>query len=366
MPANFPALLLLVALLLLPLHGHAADLSLRFLGQQILPTGYEFAGTTVGGLSGLDYDAARRQFYALSDDRSVLQPARFYTLQLDLDAFNTRADPGHAGVRFTGITPLLDRNGRPFGPKQVDPEAIRLAPSGDRLLWTSEGDAEAGQPPFVAESGLRGEFRRTFPLPDRYAPRAGSGIRHNLAFESLAVVPAENRAYVAIENALVQDGPAASSGQGSACRVLAYDLDSGETVAEHVYLTDPVIQAPALPIQFHTNGLVELLVLDARRLIALERSYTQLAGNSIRLYLAELDGAMDVRGAASLRQGEYRPMSKTLLLDLASLGIAVDNIEGMSWGPPLPNGNRSLILVSDDNFSLMQSTQFLAFEVGYR
>jgi hypothetical protein len=35
----------------------------------------------------------------------------------------------------------------------------------------------------------------------------------------------------------------------------------------------------------------------------------------------------------------------------------------MTWGPALPNGNRSLILVSDNNFSSRQITQLLAFEV---
>ena len=34
----------------------------------------------------------------------------------------------------------------------------------------------------------------------------------------------------------------------------------------------------------------------------------------------------------------------------------------MSWGPVLPNGRRSLMFISDDNFSPRQITQWLAFE----
>jgi hypothetical protein len=34
----------------------------------------------------------------------------------------------------------------------------------------------------------------------------------------------------------------------------------------------------------------------------------------------------------------------------------------MCWGPTLPNGNRTLLFVSDDNFNPRQITQFLAFE----
>lgn len=44
-------------------------------------------------------------------------------------------------------------------------------------------------------------------------------------------------------------------------------------------------------------------------------------------------------------------------------GVTLDNMEAMSWGPDLPNGNRSLVLVSDNNFNDSQRTLFMAFEV---
>jgi len=55
---------------------------------------------------------------------------------------------------------------------------------------------------------------------------------------------------------------------------------------------------------------------------------------------------------------------KTLLLDLDALGLPLDNIEGMAFGPDLPDGRRSLLLVSDNNFSPAAFTQFLLFAVG--
>jgi hypothetical protein len=45
------------------------------------------------------------------------------------------------------------------------------------------------------------------------------------------------------------------------------------------------------------------------------------------------------------------------------LGISIDNIEGVTWGPMLANGHRSLIFVTDNNFSESQKTQVLLFEV---
>eukprot|EP01047_Picozoa_sp_COSAG01_P039226 COSAG01_NODE_3227_length_6384_cov_6.269690_7_plen_77_part_00 len=36
---------------------------------------------------------------------------------------------------------------------------------------------------------------------------------------------------------------------------------------------------------------------------------------------------------------------KRLVLDLSTLGLHIDNFEGMSLGPTLPDGSRSLLLV---------------------
>ena len=49
------------------------------------------------------------------------------------------------------------------------------------------------------------------------------------------------------------------------------------------------------------------------------------------------------------------------MLDLKTLGIPLDNVEGMAFGKKLPDGRRSLVLVSDNNFSPAAFTQFLLF-----
>jgi hypothetical protein len=63
--------------------------------------------------------------------------------------------------------------------------------------------------------------------------------------------------------------------------------------------------------------------------------------------------------------GSFTPVSKRLLLDLNDLGITLDNVEGLTFGPQLSDGRQSLILVSDNNFSTTQFTQFLAFGVTF-
>ena len=56
--------------------------------------------------------------------------------------------------------------------------------------------------------------------------------------------------------------------------------------------------------------------------------------------------------------------SMELPLDLRTLGIPLDNVEGMTLGPTLPDGRRSLVMVSDNNFAASQFTQFLLFAVS--
>ena len=42
--------------------------------------------------------------------------------------------------------------------------------------------------------------------------------------------------------------------------------------------------------------------------------------------------------------------------------LTLDNLEGMTFGPRLPNGHQALLLVSDNNFTPGQVSQFLLLE----
>lgn len=334
--------------------------ALEFLGEAVFPTGYVFGGTVVGGLSGIAYDAERGVFYSLSDDRSEIGPARFYTLRVDLT--DGGLDPGD--VAFTGVTTLTGTDGNPFPALSLDPEGIALTKD-DTLVITSEGDTSRLIAPFVRTFGLDGRSVSALPVPSYFLPTAdgSSGIRNNLAFESAGVTPNGRFFYTGTEGALFQDGPAASLTNGSPARLLVYNLRSGKLNAQYLYPVEPIAE-PSVPAgAFAVNGLVELLPLDNHSLLAMERSFSVGAGNTITLYLISDRPAQDIERFSSLagRLDEIRPVSKTLLLDLDSLGITLDNVEGMAFGPELPDGRRSLILVSDNNFSAAGFTQFLAF-----
>jgi hypothetical protein len=245
-----------------------------FLGELIFETGYTYEQTEVGGLSGLAYDPANDIYYALSDDRSDKNPARFYTLTIDVaDGSLAEGD-----ITFQSVTTLTDESGEPFPKLSLDPEGIALTGQGT-LFISSEGDAGATPPldPFINEFSLEGQQLRELPVPDKFLPTAddSSGIRNNLAFESLTLSPDEKFLYTATENALAQDGPAADFEQASLSRLLKYDLATGEPVQEFVYITDPVAQTPEPADDFRANGLVELVALDTTgTFLALERSFS--------------------------------------------------------------------------------------------
>jgi hypothetical protein len=60
----------------------------------------------------------------------------------------------------------------------------------------------------------------------------------------------------------------------------------------------------------------------------------------------------------------YEPMSKELVANFKiDLGVTPDNVEGMTFGPKLPDGRQVLIVVSDNNFNPSQTTQFIALAV---
>ncbi|MBC7650300.1 MAG: esterase-like activity of phytase family protein, partial [Deinococcales bacterium] len=85
---------------------------------------------------------------------------------------------------------------------------------------------------------------------------------------------------------------------------------------------------------------------------------------TIKIYETDISNATDIKSNPSLQKNTaFTPATKKLLLNMDQLGIYTDNVEGMTFGPTLPNGHKTLICVADNNFSPLQKTQFLLFEV---
>jgi len=108
-----------------------------------------------------------------------------------------------------------------------------------------------------------------------------------------------------------------------------------------------------------------LAISDSGDFLSIERSLIGL-GFSVRIYKFSLEGATDISNVYSLLKSSsqiIKPVKKELLLDLRKLNIPLDNIEGLTLGPNLSKGDRTLILISDNNFQTIQKTQILAFRL---
>src|SRR5437763_10737697 len=129
--------------------AEAGPRPIRLLGEQIVPLNLPFEGTTVGGLSSIDYDPATGGYALICDDRSAINPARFYTAKFPVGAHGT------GPVTFTGTHPFLRPDGTTYPPlaqndpsapqneQTVDPEELRVDPWTGHYYWSQEGERTA-------------------------------------------------------------------------------------------------------------------------------------------------------------------------------------------------------------------------------
>lgn len=349
------------------------DVSVDLVGSFTLPK-QDFEGDPIGGISAIAYDIPRDRLYALSDSRD--RP-HLYTFKA------TGLTDGTPTLIPEAVTYLKDNEGSPYAPGKLDPEGMAFVPP-DKLLISSEGSPAGGIAPAVGEYSLAtGQLQTVLPLPDRYIPDGilntertqkglnavkAQGIQENISFEALAInlssgtggVYEPYRLFVATEGPLLQDLDLTADIPYKN-RLLHYTIDQYQTtlVSEHLY------EMELSPTGAVLHGLSEIAVLDqGGHFLGIERSYG-FQGFNIKLFQLASGGATDISAIASL-QGDTSgigPIRKKLVLDLADLPLPLQNYEAMTFGPSLPNGDRTLIVASDDNFDPEQDTNFLVFDL---
>ncbi|MGI9598540.1 MAG: esterase-like activity of phytase family protein [Acidimicrobiales bacterium] len=351
-----------------------------FLGEVVIPTGAMFEDTEIGGLSSISYDRNKRVYYVLSDDQGnrtdangdpTNDPVRYYTVDVDLS--DGSLDDGD--IQFLDTTQLLDRRQRPFPPGGLDPEGLTVGGGG--LYISSEGNTLADPiiDPFIRRYNFRGQPANELRIPDHYLPKGvDRGVQFNLAFESLNLTPNRRKLITAAEGALFQDGPASTFDNGSLARILEYRVGRPNASREYVYQVGPWAEPSDI---FGVNGIVEVLPIDnVGTMLVMERSFSVGGslgggtGNVVSIYEISTRGASNVIRTDALYAGgspiDFEPVSKHLLFEFDDLGIPIDNIEGMTFGPSLPDGRKTLVIVSDNNFSANQFTQFVVLALDIR
>jgi hypothetical protein len=359
----------------------------RLVGVRHVPAGTRVGHDAFGGISGMDYDAARRRWWLLSDDRGDLAPPRFFEARLRID---------HAGFRGIDLRrsrhlspPAMTVPGPPTTAlpalrERIDGEALRFWAATGELLVASEGDPALGIGHGVRRHRLDGRWMGDITLPSALRmsspANADTGPRANRSLEGLAFTPDSATLWIALESPLLQDGPVADASAGADLRLtrlspgppahrpsLGDEASPGSTedVRQFVYRADAAMEHG--PGESSDNGISEILALDATTLLVLERSGRQDRAGQFRfrtrLYCAEVAEATDVASRPSLQGTDWQPVRKRLLLEFSSLPDGGENFEAMAWGPSRGGTGRTLVVASDNNFFPGVPTVFLVFDL---
>jgi hypothetical protein len=332
---------------------------LRFINELIVDNSQLVGGTRVGGLSGVDYDPHKDVFYFISD----ADTARFFRAKLFF------SEKGIDSVTFSNVWTL--QNSSDYA--RADAEGIRFNKKTREFVWTSEGERKIEDAkkilvnPSINIASIKGQSTGTFLIPPNLSMQPEErGPRKNGTLEGLTFADNFKTLFVSMEEPLYEDGPRASLSEADPwVRFYQFDAVTKKNVAQYAYKLEPVARQSVPESSFKMNSVSEILALGNQKLLAIERSYsTGHAGCVIKVFIADLKSATDVSHIGSLKENPpAKAITKKLILNMDSLGMYIDNIEGFTFGPDLPNGHKSLIFTSDNNFSKTQKTQLLVFEV---
>lgn len=354
--------------------------AVRFIGEQQIDFSIPFKNTIVGGISGIDM-GPNETFYLISDDAGEINPSRFYTAVLNYDSQSfysvTFTDVINMKTQAKTIFPSINSLSGPEQKEIANAESIRYNAETNSLFWTSEGLNSAALSyaiqPFIRQMSLNGDYISEVPTPEQFRYNRQSedyGLRANATFEGLCLIPESNELLTVTEAPLIQDGLRPNfTRSGAPVRIARINWKTNQQIAQYAYISDKTPIEPIPGSASSNNGVSEILAIDANRFLVLERSFSAghptSEGNSIRLYEIDLSKATPIDGSLSLATTSFTPVSKTLVLDFSQIGkTKIDNVEGMCWGKTLANGHRSLVFVTDNNFSTNQLFQIFVFEVS--
>jgi hypothetical protein len=345
--------------------------SLKLISSIEIPFDETFQNTKVGGLSGIDYDAKNDLYYLICDDRSMFNDSRFYTAKIRL--FENKVE----GIDFQSVSTLKNETGKVYGnwnttpTTSSDPEDIRFNPKTNTLVWSSEGarvitaEKEVLQNPSLNFMDLKGTFLGNVTLPENLKmQQLEKGPRNNGTLEGITFDKKYKNIYTNIEEPLFEDGDQANKSKGGFIRLYQFDAKTKKNTAQFGYQLEPIALEPNPKGAFAVNGISAIQYYGKNQLLVVERSYsTGTQACTVKIFLCDLKKATDVKNYPSLQNQKLELASKKRVLNMDDLGIFIDNIEGLTFGPKLANGNPSLIFVSDNNFSDKQKTQVLVFEL---
>lgn len=300
------------------------------------------------------------------------------------------------GQAFNGLNPLL-LNGRTDAlGLSFDPEGVAIGNGGHFYIADEYG-------PSIYEFTSSGQFIRAFASPQNLLPRTATGTpnfvdgrptvvngrQDNRGFEGITLNASRNRLYAVMQDPLVDEGDRADGRRSRNVRIVAFDVRSGQPVAQYAYQLESITTLNAIDPatgddfsatnQGRSIGLSAIHALSDSEFLVLERDNRGLgvevtaAPLHKRIYRISLAGATDVSAISFANSNALPagvvPVRKSaevdLIAQLRSVGAQdiPEKLEGLAIGPRLADGRHLVLVGSDNDYSVTQTGAGEQFEV---
>ncbi len=328
--------------------------------EYIVKDSTQFQNTILGGFSGLDF--SNNTYYLIVDDA---KNPRFVksNIIIQKDTFSS--------VQFINTTSLKDATSPFFRENYLDLESIFVDKETQEINFVSEGSIYKNKKPSIFVTDLNGNFKYEYKLPSQFLKL--EHIKHNAVFEASSKSSNNKGFWVAMEGVLKSDGDEPTFHKTlSPIRITYFDKKTKKATKQYAYQLEHIYK-PAKG-NINLNGVTAILEYKENHFFVVERIYQSgygTYGNIVQIFEAYIDKkTTNILAIDSLKNNSFIPLKKRLLLNFNDIknkltdGI-VDNIEGITLGPKLANGNQSLVLVADDNFQIYgkQLNQFILLEI---
>lgn len=338
--------------------GESPNLQVRLLDDYTIPEDLSVGDTKVGGLSGIDF--ADGSYFLVSDQPST---PRFYKADIVISEESIDTVVFSEVIRLD-IPETSEK-------QNYDLESLIFDQASRLFYISSEGSISNKIDPAILKISPEGKLLESLPLPENLLAGSSQEPRNNGALEGLAESFDKKGVWAAMELPLKTDGPKPKLIRTkSPVRITYFDKATGEATRQFPYLLEPIAKIPWL--YFAVNGVTDLLEYAPNKFLILERGFAAghgQQGNTVRIYDVDASLGTNTLNRNNLKVSFYNPAIKTLVYDFKwakdflSEGF-IDNIEGITFGPELENGNKSLILISDNNFNSLgpQANQVILME----
>ena len=311
----------------------------------------------LGGFSALEYTGVGNRYVALPDrgpdDGATGYVCRYQTLDILIgDKITTN---------IIKTTLLKDSTGSPFtGSSRVyshrlDPEGFRFTSDGSFFLSDEYG-------PLLIHFSKDGKEITRIPLPKHLliinlGPSKNAENFHNKVgrsgnkgMEGLAI-SADGKVLTGImQHVLLQDGEreGREKPKGVNCRIVQIDLEGKQS--EYVYQLDDV-----------GNGLNEIVAVNDTEFLVIERD-GEIGSDAkfkkiMKIDISNATNVIDIHSLPAYNLPDsIQPVEKEEFIDFLNPAFKLsakqipEKLEGLTWGPTLPNGKRALLVSSDNDF----------------